>query len=274
MIKSLIYSIRPVNALLAAVSAWVGYYFSSGLNTTAHVYYACLAAAFVCAGGNVWNDYFDCTIDQINKPYRPYASGVIPGSTMVLMGVSFLCSGMVLSLFINKQAAIIASAAIVVVMLYNIYVKRVVLLGNILIAVLSGFTFLFGAAAGQGMQYAIIPAVFASLYHLGREVLKDVEDRKGDRQLDINTFPIKYGNKAAVIAANIIFSVVIVATLIPYIFLDYSLLYLLIAVVGVDLLVIVVIFLSWIAQDPPHMHRINNILKIGMIFGLIALLFK
>ncbi len=274
MIKSLIYSTRPVNALLAAVSAWVGYYFSSGLNITIHMYYACMAAAFICAGGNVWNDYFDCTIDQINKPYRPYASGKIPGSIMVLMGVSFLCSGMILSMFINKQAAIIASMAVAVVMLYNIYVKRIVLLGNILIAVLSGFTFLFGAAAGKGMQYAIIPAVFASLYHLGREVLKDVEDRKGDRQQDIKTFPIKYGNKAAVIAANIIFSVVIVATLIPYIFLDYSLLYLLIAVVGVDLLIIAVIFMSWTAQDPSHMHRINNILKIGMIFGLIALLFK
>ena len=209
MIKSLIYSTRPMNALLAAVSAWVGYYFSSGLNTTTDMYYACLATAFICAGGNVWNDYFDCTIDQINKPHKPYASGMIPGSIMVLMGVSFLCSGIVLSLFINKQAAVIAGMAVVVVMLYNIYVKRVVLLGNILIAVLSGFTFLFGAAAGQGMQYAIVPAVFASLYHLGREVLKDVEDQEGDRQQNIKTFPIKYGNTAAVIAANIIFGVVI-----------------------------------------------------------------
>ena len=48
----------------------------------------------------------------------------------------------------------------------------------------------------ENVNGALIPAVFAFLINLIREMIKDMEDIKGDKLAGVNTFPIKYGSKA------------------------------------------------------------------------------
>ncbi len=273
-LKALLQEIRPLNAALSALSVWIGYYFSAGLNAGSGLYLACLAAALICAGGNIWNDYFDYDIDVINKPVRPYAAGLISGKMMVYTGTGLLLAGMGASVLINIQTAAIAVSAVVVVMAYNFKIKRIVLAGNVLIALLTGLVFLFGAAAGGGMHHAVIPAVLAGTYHLGREILKDIEDREGDNQQKIITFPAKYGNTAALSVASAVFGTLILLTFIPYVNFDYSIKYLLVVLAGVDIPIVVLVGMSWKRQESGHMRRINASLKIGMVFGLMALLLK
>jgi len=265
---------RLLNALLAALSVWVGYFFSSGAYTGRLVVIASISAACVCAGGNIFNDFFDVSIDRISKPERPYAAGKLRKNEMILSGTLLFLIGVILSFFIGLLGVGMALLTITGLMYYNIRAKRTVLLGNCVIGFLSACAFLYGGVAGGAVQGALVPAVFAALYHFGRELLKDIEDREGDRLMHVVTFPVKYGIKPALIVATVTFCVLIVLTIMPFVFFAYSTLYFYVVLFGVDLLIIVLLTRYWISQDSKHLQQTTTLLKAGMFFGMLALILK
>jgi len=266
--------LRPLNALLGALSVWVGYFFSSGEYSGRLAVIASISGACVCAGGNIFNDFFDVSIDRINKPERPYAAGNLKKNEMILSGIILFLIGVILSFFIGQLGVGIALLAITGLMYYNVRAKRTVLFGNVLISFLSACAFLYGGVAGGAIQGALVPAVFAAVYHFGRELLKDIEDREGDRLMSVITFPVKYGIKPALIVATLTFGVLVLSTIIPFVFFAYSTLYFFIVLFGVDLLIIVLLTRYGISQDFKHLQQTNTLLKAGMFFGILALILK
>ena len=112
--------IRPLNALLAAISVWVGYFFSSGAYTGRLVIIASVSAACICAGGNIFNDLFDVSIDRVNKPERPYAAGKLRKNEMIISGIMLFLIGVILSFFISLLGVGIALLTITGLMYYNV----------------------------------------------------------------------------------------------------------------------------------------------------------
>ncbi|MFC1555693.1 geranylgeranylglycerol-phosphate geranylgeranyltransferase [candidate division KSB1 bacterium] len=265
-------TMRPVNMVLTAISVAVGYWFVLNSLKGEKLLFAAVSAAFICAGGNIFNDFYDIEIDRINKPDRPFASGKLGYIEMGLSGFIVFFIGLLLSAKLGMEGILIAASTVFLLLLYDKYVKKTVLIGNFIVSVLAGLAFIYGSAAGGDVTGAVVPAIFAMVYHFGREILKDIEDTRGDKQGGARTFAVKYGENAAIILAAVTYTVLIVLTFVPYFVLNYSLMYLAVVIVFVDLFIIIILSRYVYSRDFHHLKQLNSLLKAGMLAGLIALL--
>ena len=73
---------------------------------------------------------------------------------------------------------------------YNIYFKGVYLLGNFAVGLVIGMSFIFSGAAHYSIAPMWIPAFLAFGLTFLREIIKDLEDIKGDKISGLLTYPI------------------------------------------------------------------------------------
>ena len=82
----------------------------------------------------------------------------------------------------NSAALLIVVLSIALLYFYSARLKRTVLIGNLVIGLMTGMAFIYGGVVVGRMERAVVPAIFAFLVNLARELLKDVEDMEGDRK--------------------------------------------------------------------------------------------
>ncbi|MBC8424140.1 UbiA family prenyltransferase, partial [bacterium] len=152
---------------------------------------------------------------------------------------------------------------------YSIYFKNSTLWGNIAIGAVAAAAFPYGALAVAGTGRSWIPAGFALLFHLGREIVKDIEDVEGDRSLGLRTLPLRWGCRIAARTACVIFLFLILFTLLPWIADIYGPLYLG-GVLLVDLLVLFTLFRLHRQHAALSDNSLGKLLKAGMFLGLAA----
>lgn len=122
---------------------------------------------------------------------------------------------------------------------------------------------------GRDFRLSLIPAGFAFLFHLGREILKDIEDLRGDVSVDARTLPIVLGTNFSLLFTTLIFSGLILSTALPYYFGVFGLFYLVLALV-MDILLVYVMISMWRDQSKENLGKLSRILKFNMILGLAA----
>ncbi|MBD3287997.1 hypothetical protein GF337_04265 [candidate division KSB1 bacterium] len=262
---------RPLNVLIAGLSILVGSFIAGSLSPLVNVIFALISGSLIAAGANSINDFFDVNIDRINKPYRPITAGLITKSEAYIFSMLLFLLGAGLGWFINARAFAIALFACVMLYLYSAKLKRTVLWGNLTVSLMTAFAFIYGGIAVDLLDKAIIPAVFAFLFHFGREIIKDVEDLAGDSADNARTLPVIHGRKAAFIITTIIYVILIIVTILPYLFHIFGEAYLIVVFFGVDLLVIYVLFSMWKNPAPANLGRLSTLLKLDMMVGLISI---
>ena len=259
---------RPINCLITFASVllggWLGIH-----RITEPLLLAALSAALITAGGNALNDLCGIIEDRRNKPPRPLPSGRLSPSIARLEIGIFLLAGILLALPLPTSAIAIALTAIASLIFYNTYLKRVPLIGNLIISALGGLAFLYGGAAVENISTPWLIAGFAFLFHLGRELLKDLEDSAGDRQLSGSTVPISWGENIARILITGIFAILIIATPLPALLGIYNSIYLSLIIL-LNFLLIFVLIRLW---QKDTLGYLNKLLKAGMLLGLAAFLF-
>ncbi len=199
--------VRPGNAVAAAVLTFTGTFVAVGdaawggaaLPTVAAVV-ATLAAT---GGGNAVNDYFDRAVDRVNRPDRPIPRGAVSPRSALVFAVALF--GLAVAAAVTLPAVALALALVNAAALgaYTPVFKRLPGAGNLVVALLTGSTFLFGGAAvGRPLGPGIVAmALLAATATLGRELVKDVEDVAGDRADGLRTLPIVAGERPALVAA-------------------------------------------------------------------------
>jgi len=262
---------RPVNILIGAATIFVGVVLTQKVQPLMNVVLACASGSLIMAAGNALNDVFDREIDRINKPQRPIPSGELTPEGAAILSVILFVSGIYLSILINFWAMIIAVFASLVLFLYDAFLKRVCCIGNVLVSLLTAFAFLYGAVAVGKWHTAIFPASFAFLFHLGREIIKDVEDEEGDKVYSAKTLPIKYGKKVALLTATVVYVLLIILTFVPYYYQIYNQYYFWIVLFGVDMVLAATFFFLWRFYSKTMFQRISVVLKADMVVGLLAI---
>ena len=264
--------LRPSNFLITVASVFVSCLLAGGrIEQTSAMILASLAAGLIGAGGMVINDIFDVEIDRINKPQRPLPSGAVSAASAAFFYSLLSAVGLLLNLFLHSSAQAIAGAAVVLIFYYSYKLKSTPLFGNLLVGFLTGLAFLYGGAVVGNMDRGVIPALFAFLINVGREIIKDMEDVEGDAKHAAATFPIKYGIRAASVVATLFLLAVIGATILPYLTHQYGITYLVLVMLGVNCVLAFVIFSLWRDVRPDNLHRLSTILKYDMLVGLIAI---
>ncbi|MFV0391863.1 MAG: geranylgeranylglycerol-phosphate geranylgeranyltransferase [Paludibacteraceae bacterium] len=287
--------------ILHAVSFPLLQTFGFKISDNSLVYWLLIAStAFITAGGYVINDYFDVKIDRINHPEKVIVGEKIPlGHTMryyqVLTGTGILFGLTVSAIAQSLTLGLIFLLTPGLLWFYSASYKRQFVIGNLIVALttaLSVFVVAILVVAQLKIDYGMlltqtpVPksiygwtggfAGFAFLLTWVREIIKDMEDLHGDRELECRTMPIKWG-----ISKTKIFIYALIVLTIGALFLadhyfilfenDITARYI---IFGLTIPLLVLAYLIFKAKDSPDFHRASTLSKYIMLVGILyALVF-
>lgn len=269
--------VRPVNVALSLAGVIVGAYLGAGLSAFGRphlqsVILAALSAAAVTSAANAINDAFDVKVDRVNRPNRPIPSGKITeraATTTWLLGALI---GIGLSLMLSVAHVLIASASIVLVYTYSAVLKRVGLIGNLVVSAIVSASIVYGALATGQMGKSWIGLLLAFLLTLSREITKDLEDIEGDVRDGVQTLPVSIGHKRTKLITIGLILTTIVAAPMPFLFFAFDRLYLL-GVTIANFCLLGAIWFLWVSEESKEDYgKASLLLKSAMVAGLGALL--
>ncbi len=261
---------RPQNCLITFASVLMGGWL--GVHALPpSLWIAAFSAAAVMAGANALNDLWDLDTDRVNHPHRPLPSARLTPRAACIESVALFLLGLGLSLFLPPEAIATAAVSCACLVAYNRRLKHVPLAGNVVVSLLCGVAFFYGGFAVRAPVSAAVPALFAAIYHLGREILKDTQDVPGDRKAPGETLPLHWGPTRACRLAVGAYALLILLTPVPYLLDLYGLPYL-ILVSLLDVLLVCIMFSVLRVPDTRRLRMINRFLKAGMMLGLVAIL--
>ncbi|NIR50052.1 MAG: hypothetical protein GWN61_13755 [candidate division Zixibacteria bacterium] len=262
---------RPINTLITGLSVLVAVIITGKLTPVSALILACLSAGLIAAASNTINDVFDIEIDRVNKPLRPLASGKLSKNSAQVVALIEYFIGNVLALFISTDMFLFAFLFSILSFLYSAYLKRTILWGNFAVSFISAAAFIYGGLAVNRPLVAVIPAGFAFFFHFGREIIKDLEDIKGDTLGNARTLPIRFGPGPCIALIWVNFIILILLTILPYGMGWYGGLYFLIVVVGVYPVILYALITILKNTQPAHLGFLSNLLKADMLVGLLAI---
>lgn len=148
----------------------------------------------IAAAGYIINDYFDIKIDLVNKPER-----VIIGRYLkrrVAMGAHQVLNvmGCAVGLYLSRWVFVLDVLSVSLLWFYSARFKRQPFVGNLVVAFLTALSLLVLAVYyRQSVDLLLIYASFAFVITLVREIIKDMEDVRGDARFGCRTLPIIWG---------------------------------------------------------------------------------
>ena len=265
---------RPLNGVIAFISAWLGGMFASSTPietfTDVKMIYVSVAALALLSAGNAINDYCDYDIDKYNQPKRPIPSGRIQRRNALIFSVSLIAIGIGLGTLINWYAVCISAVVSGLLVSYAFWLKRTPFIGNLVVSSLTSLTFISGGVAVNSVQGTIVPAIFAFLFTTAREIVKDLEDTAGDKKYNVKTLAVLNPRIAITIALSFMVSVIIFSP-IPYIFGWYTWHYFVAIVLGVDLVLIGLGFQLLKDYSKTNCTFIQQCMKWDIFVGLAAI---
>lgn len=264
--------VRPLNCAITFITVIVAAIICSSHKIDLFiVLLGSLAAAFTAASGNIINDFYDVEIDRISHPNRPLVTGRMTKKSALYFYAFLNLAALIIAINLSLEVFAFVFIVIGILFYYASYLKKVMLVGNFTIAALTGITFIYGGMIVGNVQAAIIPAGFAFLINLIREILKDIQDVGGDEKVGIKTFPIKYGISRAVSLIIFLTIILIATTFYPFICELYKIEYFVFVMSIVNPVLIYFIKELYNNNSSQKLNKLSNLLKLNMIFGLIAI---
>lgn len=256
-----------------------------------------LVTVLITIGGYVINDYFDVKIDKINKPDKQVVNKIISqrGAIklhLILNGIAIIL-GFYLALRVRSVSfGLIFPLIVGLLWFYSAKYKSLLVWGNLIVSILSAFVVLivwlfefftlstdpdkFSSVVGDFpwvTRLFLVYALFSFLLTLFREIIKDVEDWKGDETYGCRTLPLVIGLQRT----KWIISILIIITMIflgrwQLIFyrLEWNMIfwYFLVAVQIPTLYLLIKLFL---AKEKSDFHLLSNLCKIIMLAGVLSM---
>lgn len=229
-----------------------------------------IATALTIASGYIINSFYDSKKDLINRPNKTTLDRLVSQKTKlnVYFTLNFVVA--LFAIFVSWRAFLYFSVYIFLIWFYSHKVKKFVIIGNLmatLMAILPFFALLLYYK--NFYEVIICHATFLFLLLLIREMIKDLENIKGDLANDYKTIPILYGE----ITSKKIITFLTVLTVVPvYILIEKF------EIGNMDLyfyscLLILVLFLIklWKSNTKEHYLLLHNLLKFLIVAGVFCI---
>lgn len=253
----------------------------------------------IAAGGYAINDYFDVKIDQINRPDRLLVTRDISKHQAMLVHQLMTIVGIVVGLVLawltrSWSLALVFIFVPGLMWFYSSTYKRQFIVGNLIVsfaAALVPFTVAMANTAymnrlygNEIMQYAVVRkelyvwigcfGLFAFLTTLVREIIKDLQDRIGDRELECHTMPILLGEfwTKCIITLFILLlaavACVVVFRLLPFSH-EWNSMPVRYLIFGLILPLCCELYLIWSARIPSDYRFAQGLMKFVMFIGVM-----
>ena len=152
------------------------------------------STVLIAAAGYIINDYYDVKIDLINKPDRVVIGKSITRRYALLFHTLLSLIGVGIGFLLSWRIGVVNLSCAFFLWLYSNALKRLPFVGNLMVALLTGLSILIvNLLYPPWSILACLYALFAFFITLVREIIKDLEDLKGDNTLGCRTLPIVYG---------------------------------------------------------------------------------
>ncbi|MGQ2983310.1 geranylgeranylglycerol-phosphate geranylgeranyltransferase [Flavobacterium sp.] len=235
-----------------------------------NLFFIVLASSLTIASGYIINNFYDAQKDLINRPKKSMLDRLVSQATK--LRVYFMLNFIVflLAWLVSWRAAVFFSAYIFLIWFYSHKLKRYPLIGNLTAAVLAVLPF-FGILMYFKNFYQVIfaHATFLFLLILTRELIKDLENLKGDIVADYRTIPVMFGERTAkVVIMGLTFLTVIPVFLLIEV---YDVGYMDIYFYGGMIVIIYFLSLLWKAETQKNYVRLHNILKFLIVTGVFCI---
>ncbi len=257
-----------------------------------------IAVILIAAGGYVINDYFDVKIDRINRPDAVIVTRTISKPAAMRLSICLSAAGAACGIL---EAILLRSMPIGILFVivpgllwfYSSSYKRLFMIGNLTIALLAAVTPMLVAMTNVAilqlrfetiLPYISLPhdlyawlggfALFAFLLTWIREIIKDMQDQMGDRELECHSMPVVWGDlwTKVFVTALIVLTLAIIGHiwyhLLPFPIGWTSLSTRYIAL-GIVVPLLSAIWLLWSAKIPSDYKSCQQVIKFAMLIGML-----
>jgi geranylgeranylglycerol-phosphate geranylgeranyltransferase len=265
---------RPVNCAMMGFAVVVGAFlanpqFSSG--DWLNVFYGFLTGFMLTAASMTINDYYDRAIDAINEPSRPIPSGIISVKAALAFVAVLSAVGFAFAFLVSILCLVVAVISWIIVVTYVTVGKRSGLPGNFLVSACVATPFIYASilVTGQVQLNVVLFASMAFLSNTGREITKGIVDVKGDRTEGVKTLAVRYGERAAAVAAAVFYLSAVALTPLPW-YLGIVSFWFIPLVLVTDVGFAVSSFLLLKDYSRENARKIKNLVLLWFILGLLA----
>lgn len=251
-----------------------------------------LSTVCIAAGGYIINNIMDQGSDLENKPKNVVVGKYVSENIAYNLYIAFTLTGVSIGFYLSNVImrpsfllVFILPAALLYI--YATSLKQIMIVGNIVVAsmlslsiIIIGLFMIFPATYDGNMEQMrvifsvlIDYAIIAFIINFIREIVKDLEDIKGDYQQGMRTLPIVLG-ETKTIKSIFILAFLPVVLILYYVYnylfqLQYATVYILAFVIGPLLYFIIKI---WSARTKKDYNHLSNVLKLIIFFGTISIM--
>lgn len=296
-LKAVIILIRFPNLIFIFLTQLLSYYFmvapavrSQGTTPTLSNFYIvllCLSTVLIAAAGYMINDYFDIGIDAINKPDKVTIEKIFKRRTIIIWHITLNIIALALvsyiSLrFVQFKLIIIQLISILLLVFYSTTFKRKLIIGNLTIAVLTSLSLLtiaFYEPKFDLFSFDYLHAKLLWMYVLFsftitfiREVIKDIEDVKGDTAQNCETIPLVWGISIAKLFVYILLVLLLLLLIVTLLtFYSVNMVLVIYMTITVFFPLIFIFFKTVKAVNSAEFHTISTYTKLVTLSGILSM---
>lgn len=230
-----------------------------------------LATTCVIAAGYIINNFYDVKKDVINKPIKTKIDSIV--SQKVKLNSYFVLNfiGFLFGLLVSWRAAVFFSVYIFLIWLYSHKLKKYPLTRLISASVLALWPFFAIFVYFKNFSTIIFThALYLFLVLMIKELVKDLENMKGDLAQNYLTLPIKYGEYFT----KLLITILVIFTLDPIYFLwkypEMGMMKYYFYFAG--LMFVIFLIVLWKANSKKNYLLLHNLIKVIIVVGVLSLI--
>lgn len=165
---------------------------------SSHAIWGGLMMGCVFAFGNCSNDLFDLDTDVYTNADRPLLTGALSSREVIALSISLAGLSVTFGLLAPWPSVFVGVFGLLLVSLYNLWLKKVLLLSNLVIGLWGVLPIVLVGVMEQTWHWKMT-LVIGTLFCLltGNEILADLPDREGDAAQGRVTIATAFGEKSA-----------------------------------------------------------------------------
>lgn len=230
-----------------------------------------LASALAIAAGYIINGFYDSEKDLINRPVKTKLDHLISQKKFLVLYFVLNFFSVFVASSVSFRAVLFFALYIFGIWFYSHKLKKLPFIGNLTSSLLSITPFFAVFIYYRNFDAVIfVHATFLFLIIAMRELVKDLENMKGDFAQNYRTIPIVLGERHAkgIITTLVALTIIPIYLLVTRFNIGYMDYFFYASVV----LLLIFLGLLWFSKEHIHYLVLHNILKLIIVAGVFSIL--
>ena len=230
-----------------------------------------LASSSAIAAGYIINSFYDSDKDLINRPRKTMLDKLVSQRTKLTGYFVLNFLSVIFASYVSFKAVVFFSLYIFGIWFYSHKLKKFPFVGNLVAATLAVTPFFAVFIYYKNFALVIfVHATFLFLLISMRELVKDLENLKGDLAQNYKTIPVVYGEKAS----KTMLSILCLLTSIPTFLLitKFEIGYMNYFFFGSSFALVIFLLFLWKSNKKAHYIILHNLLKLIIVLGVFSII--